>query len=222
MPLQVTIGYGVGQNSSNTNLRYTLNGSEPGEDSFIFLPGARRCDLPQLRCDGQCPCVRPSTDLLRRTFESDVASVTYASTTPKVATPIITPARGKLQPGPAVHHLHQHARRDHPLPYRRPRAQLLLSRHRLHRPHHAGCRQYELTARGYKDGYYKSDAAYSGPIDVNAIQLPGAYHLPQRRQLQRRIDRLHGQHRAGRTDSLHLWMVRIRRRHRRNLWNPLR
>lgn len=37
-PLQVRIEFGPGQNSSTTSLRYTLDGSEPTEDSFEFLP----------------------------------------------------------------------------------------------------------------------------------------------------------------------------------------
>ena len=38
MPIQVQIDYGAGQDSSNTNIRYTLDGSEPSEDSLHYCP----------------------------------------------------------------------------------------------------------------------------------------------------------------------------------------
>ncbi|MEZ4612684.1 MAG: chitobiase/beta-hexosaminidase C-terminal domain-containing protein [Caldilineaceae bacterium] len=177
MPIQVTIGYGSGQSGSNTNIRYTLNGDEPVDDSFIFIPeqgdtlylnyGVTLRARAWVRDDG-----------LGRVLESDVASATYTSSTPKVATPVITPGEGSYSqgqqftlatttPGATIRY-----RTDGRAP------SFFYPGTDYTGPITLDAGQYEIVARGYKDGYYKSDAAYSGPIDVNAIVLPAPTIYP--------------------------------------------
>ncbi|MCB0046859.1 MAG: chitobiase/beta-hexosaminidase C-terminal domain-containing protein [Caldilineaceae bacterium] len=171
MPIQVTIGYGAGQSGSNTNIRYTLNGDDPTAESYIFIP--EQGDTLYLNYGVTLKArafVRDNN--LDRTFESPVAIAAYVSSTPKVATPIIAPGEGSYNqgaqftlstttPGATIRYRTDGRAPSFFYPGTEYTGPIALS---------AG--EYEITARGYKDGYYKSDTAYSGPININAIQLP--------------------------------------------------
>ena len=177
MPIQVTIGYGSGQSGSNTNIRYTLNGDEPVDESFIFIP--EQGDTLYLNYGVTLRArawVRDNG--LGRVLESDVAAATYTSSTPKVATPVITPGEGSYSqgqqftiatttPGATIRY-----RTDGRAP------SFFYPGTDYTGPITLDTGQFEIVARGYKDGYYKSDAAYSGAIDVNAIQLPAPTIYP--------------------------------------------
>ncbi|MEM8857846.1 MAG: chitobiase/beta-hexosaminidase C-terminal domain-containing protein, partial [Chloroflexota bacterium] len=172
MPLQVTIGYGDNsQNSSNTHIRYTLDGTEPTENSFIYIPE-----------QGDTLYLNYQVTVRAKAFsnfggsgyvdESETTTAILLSGTPKVSTPVIIPSGGTYNVG----------------------TQLILStdtpgatiRYRLDGrtpsffypgtkytgPVNLPVGTHEVTARGYKDGYYKSDVAYSDPIVINNIQLP--------------------------------------------------
>ena len=171
MPLQATIGYGAGQSGSNTNIRYTLNGDEPNEDSFIFIPEQGDTLYLNYGVTLKARAFVRDNDL-GRTVESPVVTATYVSSTPKVATPVITPLEGSYNqgtqftlstttPGATIRYRTDGRSISFFYPGTEYTGPITLD---------AG--EYEITARGYKDGYYKSDMAFSGPVTINAIQIP--------------------------------------------------
>jgi hypothetical protein len=103
---------------------------------------------------------------------SATSTATYISTTPKVETPMISPAGGIYSqphqvtlststPGATIRY-----RTDGRSP------SFFYPGTEYTGPITLEPGTYELTARGYKDGYYKSDVAESGEITVNPITLP--------------------------------------------------
>ncbi len=171
MPMQVTIGYGSGQSGANTQIRYTLNGSEPTEDSFIFIP--EQGDAIYLNYGATIKArAFQHIPAIGRTVESQSATATYASSTPKVETPAITPGGGTYNqgqqfviatttPGATIRYRTDgrapsffYPGTDYTGPITLPEG------------------TQEIVARGYKDGFYKSDAAYSGDITIQPITLP--------------------------------------------------
>ncbi|MEZ4663247.1 MAG: chitobiase/beta-hexosaminidase C-terminal domain-containing protein [Caldilineaceae bacterium] len=96
----------------------------------------------------------------------------YTSSTPKVSTPVISPAAGTYNqphqviistntPGATIRY-----RTDGRAP------SFFYPGTEYTGPITLDPGTYEITARGYKDGYYKSDVAESGEIVVNALTLP--------------------------------------------------
>lgn len=177
MPLQVQIGYGTGQNSGNTNIRYTLDGSEPTPDSFVFLPS--QGDILYLNYGATLKVKAFQYDpTTQRSFDSPTVTHTYVSSTPKVATPVITPGSGTYNqphqvtlststPGATIRY-----RTDGRVP------SFFYPGTDYTGPITLNAGSYEIVARGYKDGYYKSDAVYSGEIVVNALTLPSPTIYP--------------------------------------------
>ena len=111
-------------------------------------------------------------------FESDIATAIYQSSTPQVATPEITPDGGSLNqgqqivistntPGATIRY-----RTDGRAP------SFFYPGTEYTGPVTLAPGEYEITARGYKDGYYKSDIAYSDPLVINALQLPSPTVYP--------------------------------------------
>ncbi len=177
MPMEVTIGYGSGQNQSNTQIRYTLNGSEPTEDSFIFIPS--QGDTLYLNYGATVTArafVRDNT--LNRTFESPTSSATYVSSTPKVATPVISPGAGSYSQGQQF--VITSATPGASIRYRTDGRSIsfFYPGTDYTGPITLGPGTHEITARAYKDGYYKSDNASSGEVIVNEIQLPAPTIYP--------------------------------------------
>lgn len=177
MPLEVTIAYGSNMPIGNRNLRYTLDGSEPTEDSFIFIP--EQGDSLYLNygvtLKAKAFLSEPGSGNL---YESETANATYVSSTPKVETPTITPAEGSYSqgqqftlstttPGATIRY-----RTDGRTP------SFFYPGTEYTGPVTLAPGEHEIVARGYKDGYYKSDAAYSGPITINAITLPSPTIYP--------------------------------------------
>ena len=172
MPLQVTIEYGdASQNSSNTHIRYTLNGSEPTFDSFIFIP--EQGDQLHLNYGVTVRAKAFSgNSFADRFIESDTATATYLSTTPKVATPVISPNSGTYgqetsitistsTPGATIRY-----RTDGRSP------SFFYPGTEYTGPLNLDPGTYEIVARAYKDGYYKSDPAHAGEITITPITLP--------------------------------------------------
>ena len=177
MPMQANITYGTGQNSSNTNIRYTLNGSEPTPDSFIFLP--EQGDSIYLNYDVVLKAKAFMYDsVTQRSFESPTTTRSYTSSTPKVIAPVITPGEGTYNelhnvtlftatPGATIRY-----RTDGRAP------SFFYPGTLYDGPISLTAGEYEIVARGYKDGFYKSDATYSGDIIVNALTLPSPTIYP--------------------------------------------
>ena len=177
MPMQTTITFGTGQNSSNTNIRYTLNGSEPTPDSFIFLPS--QGDLIYLNYDVVLKAKAFIYDpVTKRSFESPTTTRSYTSSTPKVSAPVISPSGGTYN---APHNVTLTTATDGAtIRYRTDgRTPSFFYPGTLYEgPISLGAGEYELVARGYKDGYYKSDATYSGEIYISPTVLPSPIIYP--------------------------------------------
>ena len=177
MPLQVQIGYGPGQSGSNTNLRYTLDGSEPTADSYIIIP--EQGDTLYLNYGVTVKAKAFQYNATAgRSLESATTTETYVSSTPKVNTPLITPGAGTFNqphqvtlstttPGATIRY-----RTDGRSP------SFFYPGTLYNGPIALAQGTYEITARGYKDGYYKSDVAESGEIVVNPITLPSPTIYP--------------------------------------------
>ena len=177
MPLQVTIDYGPGQDGSNTNLRYTLDGSEPTADSFIFIPEFGDTIYLNYGATVKVKAFQYNAAADRR-FESAVAEATYLSTTPKVATPQISPGGGVYNephevtittstPGATIRY-----RTDGRTPSFFYPGTLYTG------PFSLSAGTYEIKARAYKDGYYKSDVATTGQVIINPTALPAPTIYP--------------------------------------------
>ena len=173
MPLQVTITYGAAsQNSSNTHIRYTLDGSEPTfDDSYIYIPEFG--DTIHLLYGATVRAKAFSgNSFADRFIDSDTATAIYASTTPKVATPTISPNGGTFNqgttvtiststPGATIRYRTDGRSPSFFYPGTAYTGPITLA---------AGA--YEIAARAYKDGYYKSDTAYADEITINPLTLP--------------------------------------------------
>ena len=158
MPIQVTITYGAGQNGDNTNIRYTLNGDEPTADSFIFIPEQGDTLYLNYGVTVKAKAFQFHAPT-QRVYESESATVTYTSSTPKVETPVISPGAGTYNqphqatittntPGATIRY-----RTDGRSP------SFFYPGTEYTGPITLEPGEYEITARGYKDGYYKSDTA---------------------------------------------------------------
>ncbi|MCB0099305.1 MAG: chitobiase/beta-hexosaminidase C-terminal domain-containing protein, partial [Caldilineaceae bacterium] len=177
MPMQVTIGYGAGQSGDNTNIRYTLDGSEPTPDSFIFIPEQGDSIYLNYGVTIKAKAFQFHA-ATQRVYESNAASATYISSTPKVSTPVISPGAGTYSqphqvtistntPGATIRY-----RTDGRAP------SFFYPGTDYTGPITLEPGAYEITARGYKDGYYKSDTAESGEIVVNALTLTAPTMYP--------------------------------------------
>ncbi len=178
MPIQVAIDYGdASQNSSNTNLRYTLDGSEPTVDSFIFVPEFG--DVLYLNY-GVTVRARAfsSSAAAGRFLASDTATAIYTSTTPKVATPQISPTGGTFSQGTQI--IISASTSGAAIKYRTDcRAPSFFYPGTTYNgPITLSPGTYEIAARAYKDGYYKSDPAYSNEITITPITLPAPAIYP--------------------------------------------
>lgn len=174
MPIQARIEYGPGQSGDNTAIRYTLNGSEPTEDSFIYYPEFGDVIYLNYGVTLKARSFQFNSAAGRR-FVSDSAEATYISSTPKVETPDIstsgnfgvcnqpcTVTISTSTPGATIRY-----RTDGRTPSFFYPGTVYNGPFQL-----APNETYEIVARGYKDGYYKSDAAYSGEFVVNELVLP--------------------------------------------------
>lgn len=178
MPLQVTLDYGdAAQNSSNTHLRYTLDGSEPTPDSYIFIPEFN--DSITLLYGAMVKAKAFSSSAAAgRLLESDSATAVYQSSTPKVATPVISPDGGTFNQGTSI--VINTSTPGATIRYRTDgRApSFFYPGTEYTGPITLPPGTYEIAARGYKDGYYKSDTAYSDEITINALTLPAPTIYP--------------------------------------------
>ncbi|KAA3663760.1 MAG: hypothetical protein DWQ04_09225 [Chloroflexi bacterium] len=178
MPLQVTIGYGDGsQNSTNTHIRYTLNGSEPTFDSFIYIPELG--DKIHLLYGATVRAKAFSgNSFADRFIESETATAIYTSTTPKVATPTISPNGGTYNQGTSI--IMSTSTPGATIRYRTDgRApSFFYPGTEYTGPLNLAPGTYEIVARAYKDGYYKSDTAYAGDITITPITLPSPVVYP--------------------------------------------
>ena len=177
MPIQATISFAPGQNNSNTNIRYTLNGSEPTPDSFIYYPDQDESIYLNYNVvlKAKAFMYDPVT---QRSFESPTTTRSYTSSTPKVSAPVITPGEGTYN---VPHNVTlSTATAGATIRYRTDgRAPSFFYPGTLYEgPITLNAGEYEITARGYKDGFYKSDTTYSGPIIVNPLTLPSPTIYP--------------------------------------------
>lgn len=178
MPIEVTIDYGSAeQDWNNTHIRYTLDGSEPTPDSYIFIPEQDHSIYLLYGVTVKAKAYQYDATA-GRSFESESTSATYVSSTPKVATPEITPGGGTYDqphevaittdtPGATIRY-----RTDGRSPSFFYPGTLYTGPITLDPGTH------HIKARGYKDGYYKSDVASSGDIIVNPTTLPAPTIYP--------------------------------------------
>lgn len=178
MPILAMIDYGSAQqNMNNTSLRFTLDGSEPGVDDYSVIPEFD--EGIYLLYDVTLTARAYQYNITaRRLFESDITAVTYSSSTPKAATPVISPGAGTYNqphqvtitsstPGVTIRY-----RTDG-------RAPSLFYPGALYTgPFTMSPGSYRIAARAYRDGYYNSDAAHSGEIFVNPTTLPAPQIVP--------------------------------------------
>jgi serine protease len=171
MPLAVTISYAAGQSSSNTHIRYTLNGSEPTFNSFIYLPS-----------QGDQLILNYGVTLKAKAFkvgggESESQTAVYVSNTPKVATPVINPGTGTYNQGTQI--AITTSTSGATIRYRTDgRTPSFFYPGTLYSgPLTLTPGNYAIVARGYKDGYYKSDTA-SADISINETVLPAPVVYP--------------------------------------------
>jgi len=178
MPLQVTVNYGsASQDHTNTHLRYTLDGSEPTLDSFVLIPEF-----------GDKIYLNYGATVKVKAFQSDISTglvnssnattATYVSSTPKVETPLVSPGAGAYSqphqvtittgtPGATIKYRTDGRAPSFFYPGTTYTGPITLS---------PG--SYRIKARGYKDGYYKSDVVDSGEITVRAVVLPAPTIYP--------------------------------------------
>ncbi len=178
MPMQVQIGYGSpSQNRTNTNIRYTLDGSDPTPDSYIFIPEFG--DTIYLNYGATVKAKTFQYDSTAgRSFASNATSVTYVSSTPKVATPDISPGGGFYSQPHQVTLFTTTAGAT--IKYRTDgRTPSFFYPGTLYTgPITLNPGSHHIKARAYKDGYYKSDVADSGAIEVTPTTLPAPTIYP--------------------------------------------
>lgn len=172
MPLTVSIDYAAGQDATNTDIRYTLDGSEPTLDSFIFYPD-----------DGNLIYLNYGATVKARAFDSngngsDTVTRIYESSTLKVATPTISPNGGThAESMPIVLSTETEGAE---IRYRTDgRAISFFYPGTIYEaPFTLPPGSYEITARGYKEGYYKSDIAYGDIMTITEVALPSPAIYP--------------------------------------------
>lgn len=171
-PIDVTIGYGsASQNSSNTHIRYTLDGSEPTIDSFIFIP--EQGDSIHLLYSANVKATAfKSIVTADRVFASATTSAEFNLVAPQVATPVISPNGGVFTQG--INLTITSSTPNSIIRYRTDgRAPSFFYPGTLYNgPISLTPGSYHFTARGYKDGLYKSDVAYADQLTINPITLP--------------------------------------------------
>src|SRR5690606_1718996 len=139
-----------------TSIRFTLDGSEPGIDDYMYIPEQDSgvyllygVTLKAKAFQYHAPA--------ERLFETEVVEMNYASTTPKVATPVISPGAGYYNqphqvtittntPGAEIRYRTERRSVSPFCP-----ATLYTGPITLPPGNH------DITARAYRDGYYKSD-----------------------------------------------------------------
>ena len=177
MPLQVTIDYAPGDNSTNTHIRYTLDGSEPTVDSYVFLPDQGDSIYLNYGLNVKAKSFKNNSSA-GRLFASETASSIFLSTNPQVETPQISPNGGEFNQGTAL--VITTATAGTTIKYRTDgRAPSFFYPGTTYNgPISLNPGSYLFTARGYKDGYYKSDAAYANQLTINPITLPSPVIYP--------------------------------------------
>ena len=177
-PLQVSIVYGNGsQNSANTHIRYTLDGSEPTMDSYIFIP--EQGHSIHLNYTAQVRARAFSgNSIAGRVFESETAVANFGLYAPKVATPIISPNGGTYGQGQTI--TISSATSGATIKYRTDgRAPSFFYPGTTYNgPFTLSTGTYNIVAKAYKDGYYSSDAAYAEQLVINPITLPAPTIYP--------------------------------------------
>lgn len=172
MPITAVVDYGdAGQDWNNTALRYTLNGSDPTPDDYIYIPeqDSGVYLLYGVTMKARAYQFHPPAG---RSFESDATTVIYTSTTPRVATPTISPGAGAYQqphqvtittvtPGATIRY-----RTDGRAP------SLFYPGTVYNGPITLPPGTHNIAARAYRDGYYNSEAVYSGEVIVAPTTLP--------------------------------------------------
>lgn len=175
MPLEISIDYGnAGQNQSNSVVRYTLNGTEPDfEESFLFVPD--QGDTLYLNYGVTLKAKTFQYDeTTQRWFPSETVTHEYVSTTPKVNAPVVgLPGPGPEFTAPLTVTLTT-STPGATIRYRTDgRSPSFFYPGTLYTgPFTLSPGEYTITARGYKDGYYKSDATYSDDLLVLTSILP--------------------------------------------------
>ncbi len=184
MPLEIDIDYGdTPPANSNNQMRYTLDGSEPTEDSFIIIPEFGDTLTLAYGATLKVKAWRyiPATGTY---LESETATATFVSTTPKVATPQISTGGGTFTapyqvvitsntPGTTIR-------------YRTDGKTIGLFRPgTLYTgPITLQAGTYKISAVAYKDGYYKSDQVKSAEFEVVPVTLSSPSIYPPDGQYQ--------------------------------------
>ena len=183
MPHNVNFDYGPGTNTDDTIIKYTIDGSEPTIDSASYT-GFPVTLLTGGAVKAKSFQFHPAT---QRLYESTTVTVIYLSggtgstpgdSTPKVEKPIISPGAGSYNqphlvtittntPGATIRYRTDGRAPSFFYPGTVYTGSITLTEG-----------EYEIAARGYKDGYYKSDVAYSGDISVNPVTLPAPTIYP--------------------------------------------
>ncbi len=177
-PLQVSIDYGSPtQNSTNTHIRYTLDGSEPTVDSYIYIPEQGHNIQLQYGATVRAKAFS-SNALAGRLFESETATAIFSLVAPKAAAPIISPNGGIYSQGQLL--TMNSATPGATIKYRTDgRAPSFFYPGTTYNgPINLSPGTYNLVARAYKDGYYKSDATYAEQLVINPLTLPSPTIYP--------------------------------------------
>ncbi len=177
MPLQFSIDFGSGDAASNTHIRYTLDGSEPTIDSFIFLPQQGDSIYLNYGLTIKAKSFK-NVAAAGRLFASQTSTSTIISSTPKVATPQIIPNGGEFEQGTSVIITSETlgARIRYRTDGRTP--SFFYPGTLYSGPFTPSPGSYNITARGYKDGYYKSDVARAEQLTIRPITLPSPVFYP--------------------------------------------
>ena len=177
-PLPVTIAYGApAQNSSNTHIRYTLDGSDPTIDSFSYIP--EQGDVIHLLYTAEVRArAFSSTASAGRLFASETAVSTFGLVAPKAATPQIAPDGGYYSQGQQI--TISSATPGVTIKYRTDgrSPSFFYPGTSYSGPFTLSPGTYNIVARAYKDGYYKSDAAYANQLTITAVTLPAPTIYP--------------------------------------------
>ena len=172
MPMQVSIAYGnAAQNSSNTHIRYTLDGSEPTIDSFIYIPESGHTIHLLYGATVRAKAFSGNS-IANRFVESNTSTASYLSTTPKAAAPQITPNGGTHAQGNSI--VMSTSTAGATIRYRTDgRAPSFFYPGTVYNgPVTLPAGTYNIVARAYKDGYYKSDATYANELTITPVTLP--------------------------------------------------
>ena len=186
-PIQVTIDYGnASQNSSNTHIRYTLDGSEPTVDSYIYIP--EQGDSIHLLYSATVRAKAFSSNgVAGRFFASPTTTRIYGLVAPKVSKPVISPNGGTYGQGQLV--TISTSTSDATIKYRLDgRAPSFFYPGTTYSgPINLGQGTYHIVARAYKDGYYDSDVTYAEQLVINPITLPSPTIYPSSGQYSNEI-----------------------------------